>query len=69
MVSFFLGEMYEKGMFAGGKPEDAYFVKCDAETNPSEAVAEGILTCEIGVAPAIPAEFIVISVVQNTGAE
>ena len=67
MVSGLLGEMYQKGMFAGGKPEDAYFVKCDGETNPSEAVAEGILTCEIGVAPATPAEFIVISVVQNTG--
>jgi uncharacterized protein len=67
VVSGFLGELYQKGMFAGGKPEDAYFVKCDAETNPAEAVSKGILTCEVGVAPAIPAEFIVISVMQNTG--
>jgi len=67
LVSAFLGDLYQKGMFAGGKPEDSYFVKCDAETNPPEAVANGILTCEIGIAPAIPAEFIVISVMQNTG--
>lgn len=66
-TAMFLGELFHKGMFAGGKPEDCYFVRCDEETNPSEAVAEGILTCEIGVAPAIPTEFIVISVVQNTG--
>jgi hypothetical protein len=67
LVETFLGDLYQKGMFAGGKPEDSYFVKCDAETNPAETVSKGVLTCEIGVAPAIPAEFIVISVTQNTG--
>jgi uncharacterized protein len=67
MVSGFLGDLHQRGMFAGGKPEDCYFVRCDAETNPADAVARGVLTCEIGVAPAIPAEFIVISVTQNTG--
>jgi uncharacterized protein len=67
MVSGFLGDLYQTGMFAGGKPEDCYFVRCDAETNPPEAVSQGLLVCEIGVAPAIPAEFIVISVTQNTG--
>ena len=66
-TSAFLGELFRKGAFASGKPEDCYFVRCDDETNPAEAVAEGILTCEIGVAPAVPTEFIVISVVQNTG--
>jgi hypothetical protein len=69
MVSGFLGDLHQRGMFAGGKPEDCYFVRCDAETNPPEAVSRGLLTCEIGVAPAIPAEFIVISVTQNTGGD
>ena len=67
MTSAFLGELYQKGMFSSGKPEDCYFVRCDDETNPPEAVAQGFLVCEIGVAPAVPAEFIVISVTQNTG--
>lgn len=67
MVATFLGGLYQMGMFSSGKPEDAYYVKCDVDTNPPQAVAKGILTCEIGVAPAIPAEFIVITVVQNTG--
>ncbi len=67
MVSAFLGDLYQRGMFSGGKPEDCYFVKCSAENNPPEAVEQGILVCEIGVAPAVPAEFIVISVTQNTG--
>jgi phage tail sheath protein FI len=69
MVAGFLGDLYQRGMFASGKPEDCYFVRCGAETNPPEAVSQGILACEIGVAPAIPAEFIVISVTQNTGGE
>ena len=69
MVAAFLGGLHQRGMFASGNAEDAYYVKCDADTNPPEAVARGILACEIGVAPAIPAEFIVISVQQNTGGE
>lgn len=68
MVSAFLGDLHQRGMFARGKPEECYFVRCDGETNPHEAVSQGFLTCEIGVAPAVPAEFIVISVTQNTGA-
>lgn len=69
MVAAFLGGLHQRGMFASGNAEDAYYVKCDADINPPEAVANGILACEIGVAPAIPAEFIVISVQQNTGGE
>lgn len=61
----FLGSLYSKGMLAGGNPEQAYFVKCDAETNPPEQVDSGMLICEVGVAPVIPAEFIIISLVQT----
>jgi phage tail sheath protein FI len=56
-------------MFAQGKPEDAFYVKCSEETNPPEAVERGILTCEIGVAPAVPAEFIMISLVERMNPE
>jgi hypothetical protein len=61
----FLGSLYSRGMLAGGNQEQAYFVKCDAETNPPEQVDSGMLICEIGVAPVIPAEFIMISLVQT----
>lgn len=61
----FLGNLYAKGMFAGGNQEQAYFVKCDAETNPTEQIDSGMLICEIGVAPVAPAEFIMISLVQT----
>jgi phage tail sheath protein FI len=52
-------------MLVGGNPEEAFFVKCDAETNPSDQVDSGMLLCEIGVAPVVPAEFIMISLVQT----
>jgi hypothetical protein len=65
LVRAFLGELYGLGMFAGGKPEDSFYVRCDEETNPDEVVNQGMMVCEIGIAPAIPAEFIVIRVVEN----
>ncbi len=66
-VTAFLDKLYQKGMFAGGSPQDSFYVKCDAETNPSDEVDAGKLTIEVGVAPAIPAEFIVIRVTQKLG--
>jgi hypothetical protein len=66
-VTSFLEVLFQKGMFAGGSPADSFYVKCDAETNTAEARDSGMLICEVGVAPAIPAEFIVIRVVQKLG--
>jgi uncharacterized protein len=64
-VTEFLGSLYTKGMLAGGNLEEAFFVKCDAETNPADQVDSGILICDIGVAPLHPAEFIMISLTQT----
>lgn len=67
LVNQFLQELHGRGMFAGGNPEEAFFVKCDDETNPPNQVDNGILICQIGVAPVYPAEFIMIHITQNTG--
>ena len=64
-VTEFLSTLYQKGMLAGGNLEEAFFVKCDAETNPRESVDNGMLLCDIGVAPVHPAEFIMISLTQT----
>ncbi len=61
----FLSDLHNKGMLSGGNPEQAFFVKCDAETNPPDQVESGLLLCDIGVAPVAPAEFIMISLVQT----
>lgn len=67
-VRYFLEKLFEQGMLAGGKAEEAFYVKCDAETNPPEQVDLGYLVCEIGVAPVYPTEFMVIHISQSTGA-
>jgi hypothetical protein len=64
-VNAFLSGLYQKGMLAGGNLEEAFFVKCDAETNPPDQVDNGMLICDIGVAPLYPAEFIMISLTQT----
>ncbi len=61
----FLSDLLQRGMLAGGNADQAFFVKCDAETNPPEHVDSGLLVCDIGVAPVAPAEFIMISLTQT----
>ncbi|MBL7494819.1 phage tail sheath family protein [Frankia sp. CNm7] len=57
--------LHLSGAFAGRTAEESFYVRCDHETNPPEVVAAGLVVTEIGVAPAVPAEFIVVRVVQG----
>ena len=58
---------WRKGALFGLTPAEAFFVKCDAETNPAEAIDVGQVTCEIGVAPVKPAEFVIFRLSQFSG--
>ena len=57
---------WRQGALFGATPEEAFYVKCDDETNPPEARDVGQLLCEIGIAPVRPAEFIVVRIHQFT---
>ena len=61
----FLSDLHTRGMLSGGNPDQAFFVKCDAETNTPDQVDAGLMICDIGVAPVSPAEFIMISLTQT----
>ena len=63
-ISAFLVTEWRGGALFGGQPEDAYYVKCDAETNPPESVDLGRVICEIGVSPVKPAEFVIFRLAQ-----
>jgi phage tail sheath protein FI len=63
-VAAFLRTLWREGALFGATPEQAYFVKCDEETNPPEARDEGRLTVEVGIAPVKPAEFVIFRVSQ-----
>ena len=58
---------FPPGAFQGLKPEDAYFVKCDAETTTQNDRDLGIVNIEVGFAPLKPAEFVVIKLQQMAG--
>jgi hypothetical protein len=66
-VDEFLKRLWADGYFAGATPEASYFVRCNQDTNPAEVRAAGQLVIEIGVAPAIPTEYIIFNVVQKMG--
>ena len=55
------------GALFGSTPEEAFYVKCDAETNPPEVRDLGMVVTEIGVAIVRPAEFVIFRVTQATG--
>jgi hypothetical protein len=61
-LRLFLNELFQSGALAGAKAEEAFYVKCDQETNPPEVVDRGEVITEIGFAPARPAEFIIVTI-------
>ena len=64
-VGAFLKRFYLQGAFFGTTPEEAYFVKCDAETNPPEVIDAGQVVIEVGIAPVKPAEFVIFRIGQK----
>jgi hypothetical protein len=63
-VSAFLTTQWQLGMLFGATPQEAFYVKCDAETNPPELREIGQVVTEIGVAIVRPAEFVIFRISQ-----
>jgi phage tail sheath protein FI len=66
-INAFLLRVWRDGALFGATPDEAFYVKCDAETNPPEIVDAGQVVCEIGIAPVKPAEFVVFRIAQFSG--
>jgi phage tail sheath protein FI len=66
-VGDFLLNQWRVGALFGDTPKQAFFVKCDAETNPAEVREAGQVVTEIGVAIVKPAEFVIFRIQQITG--
>jgi len=66
-IRAFLTLLWRDGALKGETPEQAFFVKCDAETNPPDVIDAGRLITEIGIAPVKPAEFIIFRIGQWAG--
>jgi len=66
-IRAFLTLVWRDGALKGDTPDQAFFVKCDGETNPAEVIDAGRLVTEIGIAPVKPAEFIIFRISQWIG--
>ncbi len=66
-LSAFLTRIWRDGALMGRTPEQAFFVKCDEETNPPDIIDAGIVVTVVGIAPVKPAEFIVFRISQYAG--
>lgn len=66
-VSAFLTLLWRQGALFGATPQEAFFVQCDAETNPPEVRDAGQVITRIGLAPVKPAEFVIFQIGQGVG--
>ncbi len=66
-INAFLLMAWRSGALFGTTPEQAFFVKCDEETNPPEVRDAGQVVTEIGVAVVKPAEFVIFRIKQWAG--
>ena len=63
-ITAFLTMVWRSGALFGATPSQAFYVKCDEETNPPEARDLGQVIIEIGIAPVKPAEFVIFRISQ-----
>jgi phage tail sheath protein FI len=66
-VRAFLRRVWRDGALFGTTPDEAFFVKCDAENNTQDTIDAGQLIVDVGIAPVKPAEFVVFRIAQFAG--
>lgn len=66
-VRAFLMRVWRNGALFGKTAEEAFFVKCDEESNPRYLIDAGQVNVSIGICPVKPAEFVVFSIGQWDG--
>jgi uncharacterized protein len=59
--------LWRAGALQGDAVGEAFFVRCDVELNPATHREIGQVVTQIGLAPTVPAEFIVVSVQHRAG--
>ncbi len=61
-ITAVLLEAFRAGALRGARPEEAFRVQCDDQTNPPEQRDLGRCVCIVSVAPAAPMEFITLRI-------
>lgn len=63
----YLETLWHAGALKGGTRDEAFYVKCDEETNPAETREAGRVVTEVGLALVAPAEFVVVRIFHRAG--
>lgn len=66
-LTVYLTRLWRAGALQGERLEEAFFIRCDEEINPPQVRENGQVVTEIGLAPTVPAEFIVVSIRHRAG--
>src|SRR4029450_10583655 len=66
-VGNFLTNVWRSGALFGATPQEGFYGKFDAETNPVEVRDLGMVVTEVGVAIVRPAEFVIFRITQWSG--
>lgn len=66
-VRSYLMRVWRSGALFGANADEAFYVKCDSETNPRYLIDAGQVNVQIGICPVKPAEFVVFSIGQWDG--
>jgi phage tail sheath protein FI len=66
-VGSFMNELFRQGAFQGQRANEAYLVKCDAETTSQDDIDRGVVNIVVGFAPLKPAEFVILQLQQMAG--
>ncbi len=62
----YFAKQYRAGALKGATLGEAFFVRCDASTNPPALRDSGRVMAEVGLAPAVPFEFVVARLIRGT---
>ncbi|MEC7986440.1 MAG: phage tail sheath C-terminal domain-containing protein [Myxococcota bacterium] len=66
-VRSYLMRVWRSGALFGATADEAFYVKCDTETNPRYLIDAGQVNVQIGICPVKPAEFVIFSIGQWDG--
>jgi hypothetical protein len=66
-IRAYLMRVWRSGALFGQTADDAFYVKCDTETNPRYLIDAGQVNMEIGICPVKPAEFVIFNIGQWDG--
>jgi len=64
-LSAYLKELYLQGALQGKTAKQAFFVKCDTSTNTFDSLDQGLVITQIGLAPTVPSEFVILHIIHN----